>query len=35
MVKCASDSANTHAIAMGLSNACILVHREHPWLLSS
>lgn len=35
MVKCAGDSANTHAIAMGLSNACILVHREHPWLLSS
>jgi hypothetical protein len=35
MVKCAGDSANTHAIAMGLSNTCIFVHREHPWLLSS
>ncbi len=35
MMKRAGDSANTHAIAMGLSNACILVHREHPWLLSS
>ena len=35
MVKRAGDGANRHAIAMGLANTCILVHREHPWLLSS
>lgn len=35
MVKRAGDGPNTHAIAMGLSNACVFVHREHPWLLSS
>jgi hypothetical protein len=35
MVKCPGNGPNAHAIAMGLSNACILVHREHPWLLSS
>ena len=35
MVKRACDGPNTHAIAVGLANACIFVHREHPWLLSS
>jgi len=35
MVKSAGDGVNAHAVAMGLANACIYVHREHPWLLSS
>lgn len=35
MMKRACDGTNAHTIAMGLANACIYVHREHPWLLSS
>jgi len=35
MVKRPGDRPNAHAIAMGLPNACVFVHRKHPWLLSS
>jgi hypothetical protein len=35
MVKSAGDGANAHAIPMCLTNACIVVHRKHPWLLAS
>jgi len=35
MVKSAADCTNAHAIPMCLPNACIVVHRKHPWLLAS
>jgi hypothetical protein len=34
VMKSASDVANAHAVAMGESNRCVMIHRKHPCLRS-